>query len=402
MTLRVVQVSHGRFHHFDLARQLAKRGALTRFYTGYPRWKLRGEGIPQDRVNTYPWDMTLYMGLLKLGWLRSIWQQPMERRVQDTLDRHVSRTLPDCDVVIALSGSGLRTAAVARRRGVRFVCDRGSSHIRCQDKILREEYARWGEHFAGIDRKAIDREEAEYAAADVITVPSEFAFRSFVDMGISPAKLRKVPYGVDLRHFGSVALPDPAGFDVLFVGQVSLRKGVPDLLKAFAQVEHPRKRLRIVGAMQPEVQGIFHKLAPSTGVELLGQLPQRKLAEVMSSAHVMVLPSVEEGLALVQAQALACGCPVVSTWNTGATDLFTDGVEGYIVPPRDPETIAARLQALADDSDLRSRMSAAALARAGQLCGWDVYGDQMMRVLTDAVERHMVSRTPSISAESNP
>jgi len=286
----------------------------------------------------------------------------------------------------------LRTAAVARRRSVRFVCDRGSSHIRCQDKILREEYARWGEHFAGIDRKVIDREEAEYAAADVITVPSEFAFRSFVEMGISPAKLRKVPYGVDLRRFQKVGAPDPTRFDVLFVGQVCFRKGVPDLLEAFARVEHPRKRLRIVGAMQPEVQRYFRRQALPRGVELLGQLPQTKLREVMSLAHVMVLPSVEDGFGLVQAQALACGCPVVGTWNTGAADLLTDGVEGYIVPPRDAAAIAERLQLLADDPDLRDQMSTAAVARAAELRGWDRYGDVMMAVLTRAVESPTASR----------
>ena len=54
----------------------------------------------------------------------------------------------------------------------------------------------------------------------------------------------------------------------------------------------------------------------------------------------------EEGLALVQAQALACGCPVIGTWNTGAADLFSDGVEGFIVPPRDPKAIAERLRQL--------------------------------------------------------
>ena len=68
----------------------------------------------------------------------------------------------------------------------------------------------------------------------------------------------------------------------------------------------------------------------------------------MSSSHVLVLPSVEEGLALVQAQAMACGCPLISSTNTGGEDLFSDGVEGFLVPIRSPEAIAERLQQLAD------------------------------------------------------
>ena len=68
-------------------------------------------------------------------------------------------------------------------------------------------------------------------------------------------------------------------------------------------------------------------------------MPQDRLAAIMSSSHVMILPSIEEGLALVQAQAMACGCPLISSTNTGGEDLFSDGVEGFVVPIRSPEAI---------------------------------------------------------------
>jgi glycosyltransferase involved in cell wall biosynthesis len=105
----------------------------------------------------------------------------------------------------------------------------------------------------------------------------------------------------------------------------------------------------------------------------------------MSRSHVLALASVEEGLALVQGQAMACGCPVVATMATGAEDLFTDGVEGFIVPDRDAAALAGRLQQLADDPALRGRMSAAALARVKHLGGWDRYGelwDELLHTLT--------------------
>ncbi len=74
-------------------------------------------------------------------------------------------------------------------------------------------------------------------------------------------------------------------------------------------------------------------------------MPQGEVAELMSRSHVLVLPSVEEGMALVMAQAMACGCPVIATEATGAEDLFTDGVEGFIVPDRDAAALALRMQA---------------------------------------------------------
>jgi glycosyltransferase involved in cell wall biosynthesis len=398
MSLKVSQICVGRFHHFDLARQLLKRGMLTHFYTGYPSWKLHGEGLPRDRVTSFPWLMTPCMALGKWGVLREPWQRISSWLVHETLDSYVARHLPSCDVLLALSGSGLRSAREAAERGIRFVCDRGSSHIRYQDVILKEEFARWGERFPGVDPRVIAKEEAEYEMADLVTVPSEFALLSFVEMGVPQAKLRKVPYGVDLRRFAKTTEPSRDVFEVLFVGQVSFRKGVPYLLKAFERLRHPHKRLRIIGGLQPEMERFFKLHPPDPTIAILGHLPQSALKEVMNHAHVMVLPSVEEGLALVQAQAMACGCPVIGTANTGAADLFIDEVEGFIVPPRDPRAIADRLQLLADDPKRRELMSEAALRRISSLGGWDDYGDRMVAVLTELVRGQGVSRQSGLEA----
>jgi starch synthase len=146
-----------------------------------------------------------------------------------------------------------------------------------------------------------------------------------------------------------------------------------------------KKCLRLVGGMCHEMVRYLRKFSTPEHVEFLGHVPQPKLKEIMSRSHVMVLPSIEEGLALVQAQALACGCPVIGTPNTGADDLFTNGKEGFIVPIRDPQTIANRLQLLADSPDHRSAMSKAALQRVAQLGGWSDYGERMAGVLQELV-----------------
>lgn len=173
---------------------------------------------------------------------------------------------------------------------------------------------------------------------------------------------------------------------------MSLRKGVPYLLQAFREFRHPRKRLRLVGPVLPEMQRLFSRF-DMTDVEVVGAVPQTKMAEYMSASHVMVLPSIEEGLALVQGQALACGCPVISSMNTGGEDLFSNGVEGFLVPIRSARAIADRLQELADDPDLRQRMSEAALARVHHLGGWSDYGDAWARLVTDLAARRDGSTT---------
>ena len=377
----------GKFHLFALARELLKKGMLERIFSGYPSWKLQDEDIPAERLETFPWLQTQYMALSKWGLLGDgRLQRELAWHAHETLDRHVARRLPDSDVLFALSGSGLTCGREAQRRGAKYICDRGSSHIRYQDAILREEFRRWGETFAGIDPRVIAKEEAEYEAADIVTVPSTFAYRSFLKMGVPESKLRKVPYGADLRRFEKVADPDPEAFDVLFVGQVAFQKGVLDLIEAFRLLKHPKKYLRIVGGMRPEMARYLKNHRVPDHVEFLGHIPQSELKHIMSRCHVMILPSIQEGLALVQAQALACGCPVIGTRHTGAEDLFTDGKEGFIVPIRDPRAIADRLQLLADDPQRRAAMSEAALQRVKALGGWTEYGNQMAHVMKDLVE----------------
>jgi glycosyltransferase involved in cell wall biosynthesis len=206
------------------------------------------------------------------------------------------------------------------------------------------------------------------------------ARRSFLAQGIAPEKVHVIPYGVRLDKFTPAKALPAESFEVLFAGQVSLRKGIPYLLEAFARVRHPGKHLTLVGSVQDDVRELLAKL-PTQRVTFAGSLPQPELAARMARSHVLALASIEEGLALVQGQALACGCPVVATVATGAEDLFTDGVEGFIIPDRDTDALARRLQQLADDPALRERTSAAALERVKTLGGWDHYGDQWDKLL---------------------
>lgn len=383
--LEVVQAVCGTFHHFDLARELAARGYLKRIYSTFPWARLQREGVARDKVRTFPWIHTPQFVFGGRGLIPARMNRALSQLMLRSFDAWVTRTMPRCDAFIGISGTGLRAGKKAQESGAKYICDRGSSHIRYQDRILREEFAIWGvDCDVIVDPRTIAREEAEYEQADAITIPSEFARRSFVEMGIPPEKLHRIPYGVRLERFRRIAEPPRDRFDVLFVGAGSLQKGVPWLLQAFARVKHPRKRLRIVGDIQADLRQVLPRF-PQGDVEFIGRLPQQELPEMMSKSHVMVLPSVQEGLALVQGQALACGCPLISSTNTGGEDLFTDGIEGFLVPIRSADAIAGKLQQLADDPALQQRMSEAALRRVQQIGGWKEYGDawvELLRTLT--------------------
>lgn len=380
--MQVVLATSGKFHTFDLARQMHQRGMLRAIYTGYPRFKLTGEVLPSSLIHSFPFFLLAYLGIGRITSSQKIaWD--FGWRANDMVDHYACATLPPCDVFVGLSCSGLYTGQKAQRRGGVYVCDRGSSHIRYQNQILTEEYARYAQIFIGIDPRVVAKEEREYAAADMITVPSTFVKRSFLTMGVAESKLRVIPYGVNLSRFRPVGEPDPDYFDVLFVGAASIRKGVRYLLEGFEALAHPRKRLTFVGAVLPEIKPLIAEFGQRLPITCRGHVPQPALKEIMSRSHVLVMPSIEEGLALVQAQAMACGCPVIGTTNSGAEDLLRDGVEGFVAPIRDAGAIAERLQRLADDPSLRLRMSQACLTRVQSFGGWDQYGDQMAALFSE-------------------
>lgn len=379
--MKVALSTPGKFHTFDLARELQARGALSCVFTGYPRFKLKDEALPMSAIQPFPWLITPYLGFPRRHRLGPRLVAHWEYLNRITLDRYAALRLPQCDVYVCLSGFGYHSGLRAQKRGAAYVCDRGSTHIRHQDDILAEEHALWGQPFEHNDPRTIEGEEAEYEVATAITVPSQFTRQTFIDRGVPADKVHVLPYGVNLSHFQKMAEPSPEHFDVLFAGGASLRKGVPYLLQAFQRLRHPRKRLWFAGSTPPEFIAVMRKVGLwSDEFHVLGHLSREALRDRMSSSHVMVLPSVEEGLALVQAQALACGCPVIATENTGSPDLYTDGEAGFILPVRRADLIAERLQQLADDPALRQQLSEGALNTVQRIGGWHDYGDKAMAI----------------------
>ncbi len=382
--LRVVLITHGRFHSFDLAEQLQRAGMLAAIYTTYPKFKLRNTRVAPSRIRSFPWVWGLHR-LLADRPAPEFVKQMLLLRAGEAIDLYAKLTHPPCDVVMALSGGGLASGRDIQSRGGRYVCDRGSTHIRYQMALLAEEYDRVGLPFKRVDEPAIAREEYEYAQADALTIPSHFAARSYVELGVAPSKLQVIPYGVDLDRFRRSAPRDDT-FRILFVGQLSVRKGIGYLLDAFRLAAIPKAELVFVGSSNSETKALI-KGRDLTNVSFTGPLMREQVAVEMSRASVMVLPSIEEGLAMVQAQALACGCPVIATTNCGAEDLFKDGKEGFIVPIRDPSAIVEALVKLHEDRDLLDAMSNAARIRVEQLGGWDRYGREVIALLETLASR---------------
>ncbi len=267
--------------------------------------------------------------------------------------------------------------------GALTVCDRGCAHISVQDQILQEEQARWGLPPDPIHPGTVRRELEEYEACDLITVPSPFARRTFIAEGVPAEKLRCLPFGADLAMFTPMQKEDDV-FRVLYVGAMSLQKGVLDLLEALTSLKLQRFELWLVGPETSETDFILSRFPE--GYRYFGAIARDQLSWYYSQASVLVLPSVQDGFGMVMAQAMACGVPVIASRNTGVDALFADGEAGYHVPIRDPEALREAVLTLYRDPEKRRRFALRALELIQGLGGWESYGEAMVKTYQDALD----------------
>jgi glycosyltransferase involved in cell wall biosynthesis len=354
----------GRFHAFHLASQLHKRGWLGRLLTTY--YGRQGKIVPRDRVSTFFFPELIQRVPQRLPILRHCVNWSYHKAM--IFDRWAARSLPECDLATVWSGFGRKTIAAARRRGAKVLLERGSTHIQHQNRVLQDEFEKFGLRRAPVDPRAIEEECYEYELADRIVVPSHYAAETFLARGMS--NLLVTPYGVDVGRFGTSTKDDDT-FRILFVGTASLQKGTHYLLEAFKRIKGSGVELWLAGPIGADARRVLDFRVP--GLRTLGPVSNQRLASIYAQASVFVLPSLQEGLALVLCEAMASGLPVIATEATGAKEVITEGSEGFIVPPRSSDAIAERLEILRSRPDLAVEMGRRARIRAAAQT-WDAYG----------------------------
>ena len=239
------------------------------------------------------------------------------------------------------------------------------------------------------------RLDAECALADRILVGSSFARDSFVSQGVASEKLMVIPYGANVERFRPAEdVADESGtFRLLFVGQLSQRKGISYLLRAYEKFRGPHTGLTLVGSMYGDDQ----PLKPYRGLfEHVPHIPQTELMQQYQRADVFVFPSLIEGLGLVVLEAMASGLPVITTPN-GPGDIVRDGVDGFVVPIRDPDAIVEKLEYLRANPDRRREMGVNARQRAQEF-SWAAYQQRGVEALRSLMQEKVPSN--SIISES--
>lgn len=385
----------GRFHAFDLARELDLRGRLARIFTSYPAGIVTRFGVDAALVASLPWVEVSARALRKVAPQRAKRMAPW---FGARYDRWVADQLVEGpDSFVGWSGQCLESLRRAKQLGMTTFVERGSAHIVAQRDLLVETSRSGGRPAALPHPHTVERELAEYEVADFVQVPSEFARRTFLEHGVPAAKILVNPYGVELGAF-SPATQHPPGFRVLFCGRASVQKGLAHLLDAFAALDGDGTELWIQGDVEPDAYDLRDR-CDDPRVRWLGHRPQHELPGVYRQCHVLCLPSIQDGFGLVVPQAMACGLPAIVSTNTGAADLVRSGVDGFVVPTADASALTHALRELADDPERRRRMGRDAHERVRTGWSWSDYGRRAVETIDRAVEG---PRTRAFVAPSTP
>jgi glycosyltransferase involved in cell wall biosynthesis len=365
------------FHIINQAQQLSRLNSLERLVTAIP---VSRTGLPSSKVKN-----RLYLSGLRYYARKALPSSDhiLSRMVIKDFDRWATNELGSSNVVNALSGFATNTLRLAANKNVPICCDRGSWHILEQKRILDEESEALGCRPIYFDPFMVERELQEYEIADRIILPSEPAVQSFLRRGINPSKIAKVPYGVDIDLFK----PPNANIErkgLVCVATVGLRKGHHILVDAFRSLNSSKNELTLVGPIDQEW---IRRLDLNRGdIRITGTLNRSGLIKELQQASIFVLASLEEGLALVIAQAMACGLPIVATESTGASELINDGVEGFIVPSGDRKALAVAIDTLLSDTEMAKNMGIAACNRVKSLGGWETYGQNILNVFSALIQ----------------
>jgi len=293
------------------------------------------------------------------------------------------------DIVHCWPLGSATTLEVARRMNVISFLERPNTHTEYAYATVDSECRRLGftlnnRNSHRVNAHRLRREVTEYNLADRIACPSEFVATTFTDRGFSALKLARHQYGYDPSAFAIAvdSLDNDGPFTAAFVASCEPRKGLHFLVDAwFASGAAECGKLRIVGRFVPGYRELLGDALSHPSISVEGF--STDVAQVLRESHVLVLPSIEEGSALVTYEARACGCALLVSDATGAPCL--DGVHGLVHRAGRVDELAEHLRLVLNNRGLLGRLREQSVRGATQLT-WSAAAERLKALYINAIE----------------
>jgi glycosyltransferase involved in cell wall biosynthesis len=258
-------------------------------------------------------------------------------------DAYAASRLPAAEHLIAFNGQALTQFRAARRVHYRSVAlISANSHLR---RVVRQhakahrQYPLEGSWAAGLLRRNL----GEYSRADRIYVASEYTRESFVEEGVRDELLSSFQFTPDPRYQADAPLQSPATFNIVYVGSLTVAKGVPLLVDAVRRLPYTDIRLDLVGGWATRGMRKFIQTACAEDARISSG-PGDPLPH-LRAASLYVHPSYEDGFSYAPVEAIACGVPVIVSKDTGMKDLIYPPRAGLILPTGDLHALTDAIEA---------------------------------------------------------
>lgn len=262
----------------------------------------------------------------------------------EAFDRAVAAQLEPVEEFEGFGGQSLHSFRRMRQLGCQVLhLQAANSHV---NNVFHQHHTaidRFGIETTWLNTRQRQKTLGEYDLADIIHVASEYTRQTFLTAGFPPDKLRRITLNVHPRFTPPKNRPDDGIFRVVYVGSLTVMKGIPVLLEAFSRLARQDAELILVGgwATRGMRRYIQSWLAKDSRIRLAPGDPLPHLHR----ASVYVHPTYEDGFAYAPMEALACDVPAIVTADTGMKEHIKEGINGYVVPTGDWEAILERLVA---------------------------------------------------------
>ncbi len=341
---RFAVASFGRCGHDNFARALEKRGLLDFYALGTRKGT---QGVTPEHTRLQPiFGLLNYAGAKLLPPFQC---ESFRFRLYPLFDQWVKSLLRPKQHLITSYSFANSAMHKARRLGGKTFIDAQNSHPTEFMELLEVERRKFNSPYPPVANHYYRRSLATTTCADYVFAPSTFVRDSFLKYGFKPEQLLLYPLPLNLDWFRPTTetRPKDRPLTVINTGSLCLRKGTPYLLEAFRLIlkSEPRAVLRLTNTIRNDAAEVMRRYSDlpidwAPYYNLSSPADREQYARRFQTSDIFVFPSIEDGFGFVVAEALACGLPVITTRNTGASDLVKPGENGEIVPIRDPEAIA--------------------------------------------------------------
>ncbi|MDD4322945.1 MAG: glycosyltransferase family 4 protein, partial [Dehalococcoidales bacterium] len=204
-----------------------------------------------------------------------------------------------------------------------------------------------------------------------------------------------IPNGIDLDHFNPKVPPikrfKDGKINILFVGRMERRKGLDYLIKAFEMIRKKNDNVRLIVVGPGKVlRRSYERTVRKRGIEdvvFVGRVTYDELPMYYQTADIYCSPATGgESFGIVLLEAMALGKPIVASRIEGYRHVVTDGQEGILVPPKNSQSLAAALQKLIDDDNLRHQMGSNGITTAARY-DWKIIARRVLQFYQETISR---------------